>query len=134
MNPDLPNFVVLNSAKWSGKVNVQGLYARLWGAGFLPAKHQGVTFQASGAPVLFLENPPGVDLSARRRMLDLTRELESAALRANWRSRNQHDDFPAGDGVPNAKLDPGANRYRGWDHHSRLPAIRTLKRRGRFCG
>jgi len=75
LNPDLPNFIVLNSAKWSGKVNVQGLYSRLWGAGFLPAKHQGVTFQTSGAPVLYLEDPPGVDRKSRRRMIDLTRTL-----------------------------------------------------------
>jgi hypothetical protein len=75
LNDSLPNFIVLNCAKWSGKVNVQGLYARLWGAGYLPAKHQGVPFQPSGAPVLFLENPPDVDRSARRKMLDLTRSL-----------------------------------------------------------
>lgn len=75
LNDNLPNFVVLNCAKWSGRVNVQGLYARLWGAGFLPAKHQGVTFQPTGAPVLFLENPPGVEPAARRRMLDLTKAL-----------------------------------------------------------
>ena len=58
LNDSLPNFVVLNSAKWTGKVNVQGLYSRLWGAGFLPGKHQGVTFQPTGSPVLFLDNPP----------------------------------------------------------------------------
>jgi hypothetical protein len=75
LNDSLPNFIVLNCAKWSGKVNVQGLYARLWEAGYLPAKHQGVPFQPSGAPVLFLENPPDVDRSARRKMLDLTRSL-----------------------------------------------------------
>ncbi|MEM7015536.1 MAG: DUF1501 domain-containing protein, partial [Verrucomicrobiota bacterium] len=75
LNENLPNFIVLNCAKWSGRVNVQGLYARLWGTGFLPAKHQGVTFQPSGSPVLFLENPDGVDASSRRRMLDLTRAL-----------------------------------------------------------
>lgn len=80
LNPDLPDFVVLNCAKWSGKVNVQGLYSRLWGTGFLPPKHQGVTFQPSGAPVLFLENPPGVDRTSRRRMLDLTGELNRRHL------------------------------------------------------
>lgn len=70
MNRDLPDFVVLPSAFWSGRVNVQGLYARLWGSGFLPSKHQGSAFQATGDPVLFLSNPQGVDSSVRRRMLD----------------------------------------------------------------
>jgi hypothetical protein len=31
LNKDLPDFVVMPSAYWSGKVNVQALYARLWG-------------------------------------------------------------------------------------------------------
>jgi len=70
MNKDLPDFIVLTSAFWSGKVNVQALYSRLWGTGFLPSKHQGVAFQTVGDPVLFLSNPPGVDRKARRKMLD----------------------------------------------------------------
>ena len=88
LNPNLPNFVVLNCAKWSGKVNVQGLYSRLWGAGYLPAKHQGVSFQPSGPAVLFLKDPAGVTRSARRRMLDLTRDLKPMPLFQSWRSRN----------------------------------------------
>ncbi len=75
MNKDLPDFVVLTSAFWSGRVNVQALYTRLWGAGFLPSKHQGVALQSVGDPVLFLSNPPGVDRSARRKMLDLVARL-----------------------------------------------------------
>ena len=71
MNRDLPDFVVLTSAYWTGGTrNVQGLYSRLWGNGFLPARHQGVAFQSSGDPVLFLSNPEGVDEAVRRRMLD----------------------------------------------------------------
>ena len=70
MNKDLPDFVVMPSAFWSGRVNVQALYARLWGSGFLPSKHQGTSFQTTGDPVLFLSNPKGVDSDVRRRMLD----------------------------------------------------------------
>lgn len=71
MNQDLPDFIVLTSAFWTGGTrNVQGLYSRLWGSGFLPSKHQGAAFQTSGDPVLFLSNPQGVDASIRRRMLD----------------------------------------------------------------
>ncbi|MDA0765796.1 MAG: DUF1501 domain-containing protein [Verrucomicrobia bacterium] len=75
MNRDLPDFVVLSSAFWSGKVNVQALYSRLWGNGFLPSRHQGVAFQAAGDPVLFLSNPPGVDRGARRKAMDLVTRL-----------------------------------------------------------
>lgn len=70
LNKDLPDYVVMPSAFWSGKVNVQALYSRLWGSGFLPSKYQGVSFQSAGDPVLFLSNPPGVDPMVRRRMLD----------------------------------------------------------------
>lgn len=75
MNEDLPDYVVMPSAFWSGKVNVQALYSRLWGSGFLPSKHQGTSFQTTGDPVLFLSNPSGVDADVRRRMLDSLGEL-----------------------------------------------------------
>jgi hypothetical protein len=80
INESLPDFVVLNSAFWSGKVNVQALYSRLWGSGFLPSKHQGVAFQAAGDPVLFLSNPAGVSREGRRRMLDLVTSLNEEHL------------------------------------------------------
>lgn len=76
INGDLPDFIVLTSAYWTGGTrNVQGLYSRLWSSGFLPSKHQGVPFQTSGDPVLFLSNPEGVDSKIRRKMLDTARRL-----------------------------------------------------------
>jgi len=76
INRDLPDFIVLNSAYWTGGTrNTQGLYNRLWGSGFLPSKHQGVAFQTSGDPVLFLSNPDGIDARVRRRMLDAIGEV-----------------------------------------------------------
>ncbi|MFK7910945.1 MAG: DUF1501 domain-containing protein [Akkermansiaceae bacterium] len=75
LNKNLPDYVVLPSARWSGKVNVQALYSRLWGSGFLPSKHQGTSFQSTGDPVLFLSNPNGVSPSVRRRMLDTLDEV-----------------------------------------------------------
>ncbi len=81
MNQNLPDFIVLNSAFWSGdKQNVQGLYSRLWGSGFLPSKHQGVPFQPSGDPVLFLSNPKGVTRQHRHKMLDLVTKLNAEQL------------------------------------------------------
>lgn len=76
MNKNLPDFIVLNSAFWSGdSANVQALYKRLWGTGFLPSKHQGVVFQSSGDPVLFLSNPSGVSRESRHKMLSLVTQL-----------------------------------------------------------
>ena len=66
---NLPAFVVLIS-HGSGKDANQGLLERLWGAGFLPSSHQGVKLRSSGDPVLFLSDPPGIDRSLRRTMLD----------------------------------------------------------------
>lgn len=78
MNENLPDFVVLNSAFWTGGTgNVQALYSRLWGSGYLPSKHQGVAFQPSGDPVLFLSNPNGVNSDSRRKMLDLVGRLNA---------------------------------------------------------
>ncbi len=80
LNSDLPDFVVVPSAFWSGRVNVQALYARLWGSGFLPSRHQGTSFQTTGDPVLFLSNPKGVDANVRRRMLDTLGKLNEKHL------------------------------------------------------
>lgn len=81
INRNLPDFVVLSSAFWTGGTgSVQALYSRLWGSGFLPSKHQGVAFQPSGDPVLFLSNPNGVNRASRRKMLDLVSELNAQHL------------------------------------------------------
>ncbi len=67
-NQDLPSFVVLLS-RGSAVSPADPLYARLWGSGFLPSNHQGVSFRSSGDPVLYLSNPEGVSREDRRRML-----------------------------------------------------------------
>ena len=66
---DLPAFVVLLSDGSAARPG-DPLYARLWGTGFLPSNHQGVSFRRSGDPVLYLSNPPGIDGTARRKLLD----------------------------------------------------------------
>lgn len=68
-NADLPAFVVMVS-RGSGRPSCQPLYDRLWGAGMLPSRYQGVKFLSSGDPVLYLSNPDGIDSKARRRQLD----------------------------------------------------------------
>ena len=73
-NENLPTFLVLN-ATWSGRKEAQALYNRLWGAGLLSSKHQGVLLRKSGDPVLFLSNPRGVSPAARRRMLEALEKI-----------------------------------------------------------
>ncbi len=68
-NKNLPAFVVLIS-RGSAARPADPLYARLWGSGFLPSNHQGVSFRSSGDPVLFLSNPAGIDSATRRDQLD----------------------------------------------------------------
>ena len=80
-NSDLPSFVVLTST-WTGRPQAQSLYNRLWGSGFLPARHQGVRLRSQGDPVLFLSNPSGVDSSVRRRMLDALAKLNQERFEA----------------------------------------------------
>jgi len=72
-NANLPGFIVLLSRAREGD---QPLYSWLWGSGFLPSQHQGVQFRGGKDPVLFLNDPKGVDRTSRRRMLDTLRTLE----------------------------------------------------------
>jgi hypothetical protein len=80
-NENLPAFVVLIS-RGSAKRDAQPLYTRLWGSGFLPSVHQGVRFRSSGDPVLYLSDPPGLDGTSRRRMLDALGALNRKQLEA----------------------------------------------------
>lgn len=72
-NQDFPAFIVMVSVGKNG--GDQPLYDRLWGAGFLPSRYQGVKFQNGPDPVLFLSNPPGIDQKARRQFLDDLAEM-----------------------------------------------------------
>jgi hypothetical protein len=72
-NENLPAFVVLITKDRTE----QGLYARLWGNGFLPSVHQGVLFRSGKDPVLYLDNPDGVSRQSRRKMLDRLEELHA---------------------------------------------------------
>ena len=63
---ELPSFVVLITKNKGG----QPLMSHLWGAGFLPTKHQAVRFRSGADPVLYVNNPPGVSAESRRAALD----------------------------------------------------------------
>ena len=78
-NANLPAFVVMISRP-SGKVNSQPLHERMWGAGFLPTKHQGVRFSPGRDPVLYLSDPPGITRGRRREFLDTLGAIDRMTL------------------------------------------------------
>ena len=80
-NKDLPAFVVLVSRLANGSSS-QALFSRLWGSGFLPTKHAGVSLRSSGDPVLYLTDPAGVDKATRRKMLDGLADLNQQRYEA----------------------------------------------------
>jgi uncharacterized protein (DUF1501 family) len=51
------------------------LFSRLWSSGFLPSNYQGVRLRGGSTPVLYLDNPPGVNQTTRRQMLDAVVKL-----------------------------------------------------------
>jgi uncharacterized protein (DUF1501 family) len=69
---NLPGFVVLTSV---GGRNPQPIASRQWSAGFLPSRFQGVEFNSSGDPVLYVRNPAGVDRSQQRQLIDTIQTL-----------------------------------------------------------
>jgi hypothetical protein len=80
LNQDLPTFVVL-VAKPSNTEQVQAISARLWQSGYLPGEHAGVSFRAAGDPILYINNPSGVDSSVRRKTLDALKQLNEINYR-----------------------------------------------------
>ena len=70
-NRDLPTFIVMNSGVSQGVPQD----AAIWGPGFLPSHHQGVEFRAADDPVLYVNNPVGIDRNDRRALLDALAKL-----------------------------------------------------------
>ena len=70
---DLPGFVVLTSAGRGGQM--QPIAARQWSAGVLPSKYQGVKFNSIGDPVLYLNNPGGMNAKLQRDSIDAINAL-----------------------------------------------------------
>ena len=68
-NNNLPGFVVLTSG---GKTPDAG--KSVWGSGFLPSVYQGVQCRSEGEPVLFLDDPEGMDRDMKRKVIDAINE------------------------------------------------------------
>jgi hypothetical protein len=69
-NRDLPAFIVMISGPLD-----QPIASRYYHSGFLPAQHQGVEFQASGDPVNYLSDPPGISRAGRGQLINRINEL-----------------------------------------------------------
>jgi len=80
-NKDMPGYVVMIS-QGTGKNPGQPIFSRLWGSGFLPSNCQGVQLRGGGAPILYLNDPAGIDRDSRRRMLDDIAALNKIRLDA----------------------------------------------------
>jgi hypothetical protein len=76
-NENLPAFVVMVTKNKGG----QPLVSRLWGSGFLPSTFQGVRFRSGAEPILYLNNPPGVDAGNRKLMLARLKQLHELQLK-----------------------------------------------------
>jgi hypothetical protein len=77
-NSNLPAFCVLLSR---GKGNGQGVYSKLWTNGFLDSVHQGVQFSSGENPILYLQDPDGMDRNTRRKMIDQIAALNEMELK-----------------------------------------------------
>lgn len=88
-NDNLPAYIVLIS-QGTGKNPGQPIFARLWGSGYLPSKHQGVRLRPGANPVLHLSNPEGIDDVTRRAQLD-----DLAALNALHAERTGDPEIDA---------------------------------------
>src|SRR6266513_1900059 len=73
---DLPGFVVLIS----GGTDPTGGKA-LWSTGYLPSVYQGVQCRTVGEPILYVNNPKGMDRDVRRQSLEALRKLNEVELK-----------------------------------------------------
>jgi hypothetical protein len=70
LNDSLPTYVVMTDPR-GGPIGG----APNWGAGYMPARHQGTLFRSGASPLLDLATPEGVRPKTQRNALDLLKEL-----------------------------------------------------------
>lgn len=74
VNQNLPGFVVLTSGG-----NDPDAGKSVWGSGFLPSVYQGVQCRSEGDPVLFMNNPEGVDRDLRKASIEAINKVNEAS-------------------------------------------------------
>ena len=125
LNRDLPEFCVLVTKDKSG----QPLYKRMWGSGFLSARHQGVQLRPGGRPGPLPERPEGTRPpdappdarrargDARGRGGDIGRPSRSGPHRAG-RARLPHAGVDSGGGGPRRRAGSDVRAVRGGRAHA----------------
>lgn len=69
-NENLPGYVVLTSGGNNPDAGKQ-----IWGSGFLPSVYQGVQCRSKGEPVLYLNDPKGLNRDIRRASIDAINDV-----------------------------------------------------------
>ncbi len=69
-NQNLPGFVVLTSGGQNPDAGKS-----VWGSGFLPSVYQGVQCRSEGDPVLFINDPEGIDRDVRKASIDAINQV-----------------------------------------------------------
>ena len=75
-NQNLPGYVVLTSG---GKFPDAG--KSIWGSGFLPSVYQGVQCRSEGDPVLFINDPKGMDRDLRKASIDAINKVNEESYK-----------------------------------------------------
>jgi hypothetical protein len=74
LTDNLPTFVVMISK--NTQPLAQPLYSRLWSSAFLPSDHQGVQLRAAQDPVLYLNDPTGLQGPTAQRFASALKQLD----------------------------------------------------------
>ena len=73
-NNNLPGFVVLTSGGSGPDAGKS-----IWGSGFLPSVYQGVQCRSEGDPVLFIEDPEGIDRDLKKASIDAINQVNQSS-------------------------------------------------------
>ena len=76
-NQNLPSFVVMSSGMKGPSAGNSN-----WSSGFLASVHDGVTFNSTGEPVLYLSNPKGITRKQQRDTIDAVNFLNHKRLQS----------------------------------------------------
>ena len=74
-NQNLPGFIVLTSGGFNPDAGKS-----VWGNGFLPSVYQGVQCRSEGDPVLFINDPRGVNRDLRKASIEAINDVNHQAI------------------------------------------------------
>ena len=130
-NKNLPAYVVMISR---GKGNLQALYARLWGSGFLPSQHQGVKLRRRATRCSTFRTRRGFRRDDRRAIARRAGGAEREEFGEVWRPGDRDADRAVRDGVSDADGGTGAVGYRGRAGIDFRPLRGAGEAAGDLCG